>query len=776
MFTTRTRIGFTGPDSPHQEEDAAMKRSHKSHRGARRGMALMFTLFAVLVIAGAVLTLGAIVFTEKSQTDFAVNRAVLDEACQAGIDIAVERVWNQYRETLGNTTGNLASYLVFINNLVENNEDLNFNGVMDGNEFDFNGNGQFDIGEPTFLFTEGDPYTLPSGARIVQLRLDRTDDLTGTTITVTSMAEYAGERRAAEQTVRIGGELFDGFEYGILANNINCILCHAKFHSLEMDLWRNDPTMHGEHDRIKVAALESLMIRTNENINSRVAGTIYTRGEVYNQNGNQLSANQIANSTLRGWEFDPNNGKLYQDHNGNLNTVSLNAASVDGDGRPEQFANLYMNYPTDKTLMTDGSLPEKFPAPFPDENENRIVDDEEFNKVVNASNGSITFQGDPDASGSIQAGVAYGVPHGAAFDGNSLPTTSNGALASLESDGSYDGNLILVGTNDDPIVIDRRVSVNGDLVISGKVRGWGQLLVRGNVYVVGDVTYDDAPGEFGLAADGTRNGLALSAGGSIMMGDYLTTRGKMNPSNNAKYPAGGFIDMRQQNRTSTVQGHQVQHGYFDEGVYDIGYPQDTVDGFQPQFSFTTSELMLFNEMEYQRAQSNPSYEPRYYRLNPNAPVYRYVANDEHATRYSEAGVIAFDPGPGAVIHDISPNNWWMSDDQLRQIWWEDEMTRPQSGRPFQFDGLLYSNNSIFGIVRSKGRHNSNTYGEMIIRGSIVASDLGMLVPGRDFSANRDALDLFYDRRVADFLTVEDTTQVQFRRLAFNWVSPNTVVN
>jgi len=52
----------------------------------------------------------------------------------------------------------------------------------------------------------------------------------------------------------------------------------------------------------------------------------------------------------------------------------------------------------------------------------------------------------------------------------------------------------------------------------------------------------------------------------------------------------------------------------------------------------------------------------------------------------------------------------------------------------------------------------------------------MLVPGRDFSANRDALDLFYDRRVADFLTVEDTTQVQFRRLAFNWVSPNTVVN
>ena len=749
-----------------------MKRS----RQTRRGMALMFALFAIAVIAGAVLTLGAIVYTERTQTDFAVSRTILDEACQAGIDIGIERIWNQYRQTSGNTTGNLASYAVFINNIVQNNEDLNGNGIMDGDEFDFNGNGQFDIGQPTFFFTEDDPYVLPSGAAITELRLDRTDDLTGTTLTLRATAEFNGERRAAEQTVRVGGELFDGFEYGILANNINCILCHAKFHSLEMELWKDNPDMHGEHDRIKVAALESLMIRTNENINSRVAGTVYTRGEVYNHAGNQLSANQIGNSTLRGWQFDDTNGKLMQDDNGNLSTVSLSAASVDGDGRPEQFANLYLNYPTDKTLMTDGSLPEKFPAPFPDENNNRIVDDEEFQKVVNASNGSITFSGDPDASGSIQSGVAYGVPHGAAYTGSSLPTTSNGALASLQNDGSYDGNLILVGTDDDPIIIDRRVSVNGDLVIKGNVRGWGQLLVRGNVYVVGDVTYDDAPGEFGVGPDGTRNGLALSAGGSIMMGDYLTTRGKMRPTDTAKYPAGGFIDMRQPNRTSTLSGHQVQHGYFDEGVYDQGFPVTTVDGFQPQFSFTTSELMLFNQREYEIAQSDPSYEPRYYRLDPNAPVYRYVANDEHATRYNEAGVIAWDPGPDTVIHDINPANWWMSSDQLRQIWYEDEMSRPNSGRPFQFDGLLYSNNSIFGIVRSKGRHNSNTYGEMIIRGSIVAADLGMLVPGRDFSANRDALDLFYDRRVADFLTVEDTTQVEFRRLAFNWVSPHTLVN
>lgn len=751
-----------------------MKRSEHS----RKGMALMFVLFAVAVIAGAVLTLGSIFFTEKTQTDFTVGRAVLDEAVKAGIDIGIERVWNQYRATTGNTTGNLASFLVFINNVVEHNEDLNYNGIMDGGEFDFNGNGSFDIGQPTFLFTEDEPYVLPSGAVITELRLERTDDLTGTTLTFRATAEYGGERRAAEQTVRVAGELFDGFEYGVLANNINCILCHAKFHSLDVDLFRSDPDMHGEHDRIKVAALESLMIRTNENIGSRVAGTIYTRGEVYNHAGNHLSANQIANSTLRGWQFDDTNGKILQDADGNLTEVPLGAASFDADGKPEQFANLYLNYPTEKELMTDGNLPDKFPAPFPDENGNRIVDDEEFQKVVNASNGSITFNLDPAAvGGSIQAGVAYGVPHGSAYTGTSLPTASNAALSSLQNNGSYEGNLILVGTDADPIVIDNRVSVNGDLVIKGKVRGWGQLLVRGNVYVMGDVTYDDAPGEFGKAVDGNPNGLALSAGGSIMMGDYLTIRGKQNPTDNTKYPSGGFIDVRRETRNSTVRnGHRVYHGYFDEGVVDVGFPQDVIDGVQPQFSFTTSELKLFNQMEYTRAQADPTYQPRYYRLNPNAPVYRYVANDEHGTRYTEAGMVAWDPGPDAVIHDLNPNDWWISVEQMRQIWWEDEQSRPNSGRPFQFDGLLYSNNSIFGIVRSKGRHNSNTYGEMIIRGSIVAADLGMLVPGRDFSNNRRALDLYYDKRVADFLTVEDTTQVEFRRLAFMWVSPHTAVN
>lgn len=105
---------------------------------------------------------------------------------------------------------------------------------------------------------------------------------------------------------------------------------------------------------------------------------------------------------------------------------------------------------------------------------------------------------------------------------------------------------------------------------------------------------------------------------------------------------------------------------------------------------------------------------------------------------------------------------------MRHFWFADEMTRPSSGRPWLFDGLLYSNNSIFCITRSSDRHNSNARGQMVIRGSVVTADLGVLVPGPDFSVPRDALDLYYDKRVADFLRVEDTTRVAFARLVYRY--------
>ena len=111
---------------------------------------------------------------------------------------------------------------------------------------------------------------------------------------------------------------------------------------------------------------------------------------------------------MTGWRnFSSTNGKLTQNSSGAMSTTNLVNAATDSNGKPSQFANLYMNYPTDEANMTDGTLPVNFPAPFPDDDGDKMVDQDEFDKVINSANGSITFQLDPSLiGGSVTGGVA----------------------------------------------------------------------------------------------------------------------------------------------------------------------------------------------------------------------------------------------------------------------------------------------------------------------------------------------------------------------------------
>ena len=68
-----------------------------------------------------------------------------------------------------------------------------------------------------------------------------------------------------------------------------------------------------------------------------------------------------------------------------------------------------------------------------------------------------------------------------------------GACAgSVNLSGAIDGNLVLVGTQANPINIDGDVWVEGDVVISGYVQGLGGLYSGRNVYIAGDVQSADA--------------------------------------------------------------------------------------------------------------------------------------------------------------------------------------------------------------------------------------------------------------------------------------------
>lgn len=781
-------------------------RKRASGRGDE-GIALLFALFAALIVLGATALVTLHMTTSKQRTDFTVKQAELDEAAKAGLDAGIAQFWAAFFAQLPQGADpSLRNYRTFLDGIVADNPDgLNPPIDVPGIEF---------------------PLDLPSGiADVTQVTVDRVDAGTGSTLTFRSLAEANGVQRAATQSIRVGGTLFEGFEFAVLANNINCILCHADFRNALLE-WNNNPATRptgdangngvqdwidnlGTFERIKVASLESLMVRPSE-ANSKVAGTVFTGGDLYDQNGNSLSG--LESTTFDGWNFssghadDHLNGKINQHSSTGAMTQSDLVKATESGGELNPWANLYTGD------QTEGLVPEEFPAPYQDDGGgsasaveaeigNRMVDDSEFSRIMT------------DNDGTISGGVMYGVPQGSAYTGSNLPTTSN--LGGVN--GAYDGNLILVGTPSNPIILDGPVAINGDLVLKGVVRGRGSLQARNNVYVMGDVTYDDnatlgpdgKPFGVHIHSDGTKteNLLGVVAGGSILMGDYLTVRGKNKTSDTSKYPNIGWsIQTRTQNKTGTDSGQTMYYGYFDPGVIDAGEIQSTMklangttvnrDG--QQFSFTTSELMLFNELELQKAleknMAGDNYRARLYGLRESQPgnLYIYDYGDEHAVRYDEGGANArvkklstwvnalttsnSDYSSAeiamlktivadAAVHYMNPAGNWMSEDTLRKAWYDDEMSRT-SERPFQFDGLLYSNNAIFSITKSKGRHDSNTYGKMTLRGGIVAPDLGVLTPG--------GLNLLYDARVKDLYNLEDTANVQMTRRIFRYITPAEV--
>ena len=102
------------------------------------------------------------------------------------------------------------------------------------------------------------------------------------------------------------------------------------------------------------------------------------------------------------------------------------------------------------------------------------------------------------------------------------------------------------------------------------------------------------------------------------------------------------------------------------------------------------------------------------------------------------------------------------------MWWDDEQSRTTANSIYKIDALLYCNNAIFCITRSKIRHGSNTEGKMRVRGAIICPDIGVLSAGNagTVSGGNTSFLLQYDKRVRDFWSPQDRSQVTFRRQVY----------
>jgi hypothetical protein len=658
---------------------------------ARRGQALVITVVFLVLLAGLVLSFTSLAASTTSQVTAQRAGDELINAARTGLAQSQHEVWEEYIEDNGGEAGSADDLRDWLDLL----------GATDADSSD---------DEPGVRAFLADMNLNPGAVhgRLQSVTVERTvqrqDDGPHSTFIILTAVAYDstdpnGTRRTAEVVLRAGGQPFEGFRYGLLANNINCIFCHAHFNSVEnfYNLAGGDPVA-----RVKVASLETLLVRDGSD--STIAGTLYVQGPITNKSGTVLTADDLTATSIGG---AGGLEALDIDADGNI----LDPEAIVGfnfEGNDQQFANFYKDYPTDPDLQVDGALPSEFPPVIPDSDGDKSVDDDEWDSRVGSMNGTLS------------GGTITTVADGDTYSGSMLPAGGGGSLAS----DTPNTNVILVGTKDNPIVIDGEVAVDGDIVISGYVQGTdGVLIARNNLYVVGDIIYadgdtnGDGTGDrtYGVTNGGDTNAVAFGAGGNIIHGNYNTDKG------------GNLID-----------GDALSGG-----------------------GFTMSELSLFNRGEWTKTQpffdpstglvtdvdtgvANSGYEgadyiPRYYVLEPGDAVANFAPEGtvewnnelgswqgkEHGSSFSEIDLSGQTQGVDYQLAPLNPNNNWISQTDLQTIFSNEDGARTPG--PYEIDGLLYTNNAIVILDRKA----SSGGGQMIVNGAIISADAGILIPGNN---------------------------------------------
>ncbi len=493
------------------------------------------------------------------------------------------------------------------------------------------------------------------------------------------------------------------------------MMCHIKVNNVDM-VNNTSAANYGTFANAKVGITDQAVFRSD--VTATLGGALITRGPVMDESGNALSTLPKGITSLA---ISSATGDISQSANGSTTTVgTLTAAN---GTPPPANAYLYENYPTDPSQETDGQLPTDFPSPF------------------NGMDYATWAQS--SANGNLSGGVIY--QQTGTYSGASLPTSGNTpAINGFTTDTNA---TFLVGTQANPIVINGTVGLSGDVVISGYVKGSGEIAAQGNLYVMGDLQYSDgtnAQGQrtYGTAQDGTTNAVALTAGGNVMVGNYIET------GNGAVMGP----------KDGTLLNNEI-------GTFNRNQWQKT------QKSLPNSSGTMVPNATY-----DPSFVPRYYTFNEGDPVYVEAPVPGQSTLttkdiYWDAANSTWQGGTGKP-HDLSQDNKvtpntgdnllalnpsWISNSNLNTMFQNQDAARaksPMSGKPTEIDALLYSANMIFGLARS----GVNDKGYLNLNGSIIAADTGLLAGGQ--------ITINYDKRTAQYIHIVDTSQVSPLTLAW----------
>ncbi len=789
---------------------------------SQKGIAMIAALGFMMITLAFIGTLLVVNISNKRLNAYNMQSTQAQLAAEAGIDQSVFTLWHVASSSIEALKGlnykkSVEDYREYWSNLDPPLESA-FTEDKDGNKI------------PIF----GDPISITgslSNGTNYQVAVSRKDIGSKSTLRMVATSHLGNETtKRLSQDFSIEFPPFE-LDFALLTDMVNCTFCHAAFISMEagysfdhgdnqVDFLVNITNEENRKDaatgteRVRVASLTQLMAEPGKTgngagekirANTLVGGTIYTRGlqniispcdggfgckdGVFGPSY-QISDGEIqpliVNETYQEFGNKPKNPI----NNSEETLVCSNSENDGNKGCEQANARGYVNYPVAKKgqiAPIDGVVPEVdfFPSPVPDTDGNRYIDNNEWSEAVsNVSLGSIqgakhVLLSPTDLDGNVQGGSdefpftkVAPPPIGLKREFSIVPSSSRGV----------EGNLILIGTDTNPIQLTGKVYIDGDLVIAGYIDPGdeGVLVVRRNLYIVGDLLYDcngNSSGRNCVYYDpSSLPRLAMAAAGVIIIGDY--------------------------SYVSPEKG-SLPGAFKDPGEFTN--------------SAVFAEVMNFNQTQLSK---NPprfyawQYRDTYVSDGENLPVCRdnqrecrgyYLDKQQGPLTDQEITSAA---GGNAII-PLSPYKHWLAPKAIRDStqpekekgvaaqnmirnFWAEFVESNSGGRPdgvapksadgrqpLRIDGLVYSNNAIFAFLPTK----LETHGSLIINGSIIAYETGLLIYsnaghnnscdyGQDNIFTNDQSDCIglrvqYDKRLSALLDLRDTVP-QLHSLSFEW--------
>ena len=316
---------------------------------------MIIVIAAVAVVGVMMLTMLSAAVDSSKWTDRQVETFQVEAAAETAVAMLASDFWTGF-ERQTNGLGGLTGFQAYL-------ESRGVEHRPSGQTYA--AKSQMDHRESMDMHQDSRGAYLVDGVDVEEMLVHREDSF-GTTrlfIECSTSNRTAGKGHdttsfRVQHVYEIAAAEWEGTEFALLSNNVNCLLCHTSVDNAER-YYNDSPTNYNTYDRVRLGSIETFHVR--EDPVSEIAGSIYLGGDAVLEDGSPIT--DWSALTLNSAQFD-HAGLLLEDPFGGLQFNPMAPAS---SVSPDPMENLYLDYLSGGVEgQVDGMLPSSFPSPFPD--------------------------------------------------------------------------------------------------------------------------------------------------------------------------------------------------------------------------------------------------------------------------------------------------------------------------------------------------------------------------------------------------------------------------